>query len=167
MIPIYIFIAIFLMFILPTLLILCLDSHQKALKICTVILSVAYFILLFIGTSFNLQIKSNNLVIYPDFTKPWFSLKFIPYNFSLSNILVNLALLFPIGFIVSVFSKRKAFLKTILYSFLVSLLIELYQFILPISRGTELTDILFNTLGGVLSGLYCFYLNKIKRRILS
>ena len=63
-------------------------------------------------------------------------------------------MLFPIGFIVHVFCKNHKFLKTILYSFLISLFIENYQFILPISRTTELTDLLFNTLGGVLSAKF-------------
>ena len=160
MIPVYITIIVVLMFILPTILIICLKNRPKALKISAIILSIIYFTLLFIGTTFKVYIKNNSLVIYPDFTKKWFSLKFLLSDFSLSNILINLTLLFPIGFIVYVFAKKHRFLKTILFAFLISLLIEFYQFALPISRATELTDILFNTLSGLISATYCFILEK-------
>lgn len=161
MITVYILLIVFLMLILPTILIVGLKQHQRALKICAIILSVIYFTLLFIGTTFKVYIENNNLVVYPDFTKEWFSLNFLFSNFSLTNILVNLALLFPIGFIVFVFANKHKFLKTILFSFLISVLIELYQFVLPVSRATELTDILFNTLSGVISAVYCYLLEKL------
>ena len=160
MIPVYITIIFVLMLILPTFLIICLKNRPKALKISALVLGIIYFTLLFIGTTFKVYIKNNNLVIYPDFTKNWFSLKFLLSDFSVTNILINLALLFPIGFIVYVFAKKHRFSKTILFSFLLSLFIEFYQFALPISRATELTDILFNTISGVISATYCSTLEK-------
>ena len=161
MLKFYFLIMFILMFILPTILLITLKKHTKPLKILTIILSIAYFILLFIGTTFKISIKNNNLIIYPNFTNNWFSMRFLLYSFAKRNILINIALLFPIGFIVQVFCKKNKFLKTILYTFLLSLFIELYQFILPVSRTTELTDILFNTLGGFLSAAYCYILRKI------
>ena len=124
------------------------------------VLMIIYFSLLFIGTAFKVTVKNGNLVIYPNFSYGWFSMKFIPYRFSLTNILVNLALLLPSGFIVFMFVKKHKFLNTILFAFFVSCFIELYQFALPISRATELTDILFNTLSGLISASYCLILKK-------
>ncbi|MBR3885130.1 MAG: VanZ family protein [Clostridia bacterium] len=164
MIYVYILIALILMIVLPTVLILTLKNKPKALKICAIVLSVIYFSLLFVGTSFVVKIKNNNLVIYADFSKEWFSMKFLLHNFSMTNILINLILLFPLGFIVDVFAKDKKFLKTILLSFLISIFIELYQFVLPVPRTTELTDILFNTLSGALSATYCFLIEKLKSK---
>lgn len=153
-------IALFLMIALPTILLFALKNHQKALKICTIILMIIYFSLLFIGTSFSVTVKSGNLVIAPNFNKEWFSLNFVACNLSSTNILVNLALLLPTGFIVYIFAKKHRFLKTILFAFLLSLFIEFYQFVLPVSRATELTDIILNTLSGVISAIYCFILEK-------
>ena len=164
MIYVYILIALILMIVLPTVLIFALKNKPKALKTCAIVLSVIYFSLLFIGTSFVVKIKNNNLVIYPDFSKEWLSMKFLTHNFSMTNILVNLILLFPLGFIVDVFAKDKKFLKTILLSFLISIFIELYQFVLPVPRTTELTDVLFNTLSGALSASYCFLIKKLNSK---
>ena len=160
MVTFYSVITILLMIVLPTILILTLKNHPKKLKIVAIILSVIYFSLLFIGTTFKVSLKNGNLSVYPDFTRKWFSLRFLISSFSPINITINLILLFPIGFIVFSFAKKHPFLKTILCAFLLSLLIELYQFILPVARTTELTDLLFNTLSGVLSALYCKLLQK-------
>lgn len=148
------------MLVLPTILVFVFKNRPKALKISAICLSILYFILLFIGTTFKVYIKKGNLVIYPNFTEDWFSMKFLLYSFRPTNLLVNLILLFPIGFIVFTFTKKHKFLKTILVAFLLSLFIELYQFILPVSRTTELTDLLFNTLSGVISACYCKLLQK-------
>ena len=159
-IEIVVAIALFLMIIFPTILLIALKNHKRVLKICTIILSLIYFTLLFIGTTFKVTVLNGNLVIKPNFTQNWFSLRFVMHNFSTTNILVNLALLLPIGFITYIFCKKHKFLKTILFAFLISCFIEFYQFALPVARGTELTDILLNTFSGVISAMYCFALEK-------
>ena len=155
-------IAFLLMVVVPTILVFALKNHQKALKITTFIFACIYFVVLFIGTTCVLNIDSNTTKISFDFTKDWFSIDFLWFDFRLGNMFINLSMLFPLGFIVYVFANHKPFLKTILFAFLLSLLIELYQFVLPIYRNTELTDILFNTLSGVISATYCFVLSKFK-----
>ncbi len=160
MIKLYSLLAFTLLFILPTILVLCLKNRPKVLKICAICLMIAYFIVLFIGTTFNVSLKKGNLSISADFTKDWFSMRFLLYSFKPVNLTINVALLFPLGFIVYSFAKENKFIKTILFSFLLSLFIELYQFVLPISRTTELTDLFFNTFGGMLSALYCKLLQK-------
>ena len=155
MIIFYTILAFILMVILPTILVLSLKNHPKALKISAICLMLVYFVVLFIGTTFKISLKQGNLKISADFTKPWFSMRFLLYSFKPVNLTINIALLFPVGFLVFCFANKHRFLKTIILAFSLSLLIELYQFILPISRTSELTDLLFNTLGGVLSALYC------------
>ena len=114
-IELVIIIALFLMIVFPTILLILLRKHQKTLKICTVILMVIYFTLLFIGTAFKVYVKNGNLVIYSNFKYDWFSMKFIPFSFTLTNTLVNLSLLLPTGFIVFIFAKKHKFIKTILF----------------------------------------------------
>lgn len=160
MIIFYSFLVFFLMIILPTILILSLKNHPKALKISAICLAVIYFALLFIGTTFRISIRNGNLSVYPDFSRQWFSMNFLISSFHPVNLTINIILLFPLGFIVFFCTKQHPFFKTIIFTFLLSLFIELYQFILPVPRTTELTDLFFNTLSGVLSGLYCKLLQK-------
>ena len=153
-------IAFLMMVVMPTILVFALKNHKKALKITTLIFAILYFACLFIGTTCVLNINSTSTSISFDFTKNWFSIDFLCFDFRIGNMLVNLSMLFPIGFIVYVFSNRKPFIKTIIIAFCLSLFIELYQFILPIHRNTELTDILFNTTSGLISATYCYILSK-------
>ncbi len=164
MIIFYITLMILLMLVIPTILFITLQNKPRVLKIYAIVLSVVYFILLFIGTTFSVKLINKNLVINPDFSHGWFSMSFLGFDFSITNTLINLALLFPIGFIIFTFAKKHKLLKTILFTFIISVFIELYQFILPVPRTTELTDILFNTLSGLISGLYCLFLEKITRK---
>ena len=70
-------------------------------------------------------------------------------------------MMFPVGFLVYIFSKKHRFIKTILIALILSFVIEFYQFMLPISRTTELTDLLFNGLSGIISAIYCYFLTKL------
>jgi glycopeptide antibiotics resistance protein len=150
-----------LMVVLPTIILFAFKKHKKALKITAVIFAVVYFILLFIGTTFKFKVKGDFVFINADFSYDWFSMRFLPYSFSRRNIIINLAMFFPIGFLVYIFSKKHRFLKTIIFAFLLSLFVEFYQFALPVSRTTELTDVLFNTLSGIISSIYCYFLTKL------
>lgn len=156
-----ILIAIMFCFIIPTFLMIFLKKHHKALKICAGVLFCVYLGLLFIGTTATINIKNSNLIINLNFNEPWFSLDFDWFETSKTNVLINLFLLFPLGFVVYTFSEKHQFLKTVLFSLLLSIIIELYQFILPVHRNTELSDIIFNTLSGVISAAYCELLKKI------
>lgn len=150
-----IFFAFALMVALPTILVFALKNHQKALKITAIVFACIYFVCVFIGTTCTLDIDWNYTSIGFDFNEPWFSLDFISFEFKPGNIFINLFMFFPLGFIVYAFTQNKPFAKTILFALAASLIVELYQFILPIYRNTELTDIALNTLSGVLSATYC------------
>ena len=159
-----IIVTIFCMLILPTILFILLKNKPKLLKICACVLFAFYIVFLFVGTTASINLNSGNVNIFLNFDKNWFSLDFDWFETSKTNILINLFLLFPVGFVVYTFSNKKQFLKTILLSLAISLIIELYQFVLPIHRNTELSDIIFNTLSGLISAVYCEVLNKISKR---
>jgi len=156
-----IILAFILMVVLPTIILIMLKKHKKALKITAIFLAVVYFVLLFIGTTFKFKIKGDFVLINADFSHEWFSMRFLPYSFAPRNVFINLAMMFPVGFLVYIFSKNRRFLKTILFAFLLSIFIEFYQFLLPVSRTTEITDVLFNTLSGIISAVYCHFLTKL------
>ena len=134
MITFYSILTIVLMIVLPTILILTLKNHPKALKVSAIILAIIYFTLLFIGTTFHLSIRNGDLFIYSDFSQKWFSMNFLIASFHPVNLTINIILLFPLGFIVFFCAKKHPFLKTILFTFLLSLFIEIYQFVLPVRR---------------------------------
>ena len=153
-------IAVVFMLIVPSILIIVLKNYPKVLKIITLVFSIFYFIALFVGTAAAIDINNNHFSLTFDFSKNWFSLYFILFNFGIRNMLINIFMLMPLGFIVYVFCNNHKIIKTVIFAFLVSLVIELYQFILPIARNTEITDIIFNTLGGFISAIYIKLLDK-------
>lgn len=153
--------TIVLMVVLPTTLFITLKNKPKTLKICAGIMFFVYLIFLFIGTTGSISLNGPKLSIALNYNKEWFSLDFAWFEISKTNTLINLFLLFPIGFVVYTFTNKKQFLKTILFSLLLSIIIELYQWVLPIHRNTELSDIIFNTISGVISAIYLEVLTKL------
>ena len=151
-------IAFLLMVALPTILVFVLKNNQKALKITTIVFACVYFACLFVGTTCTLDIDFKLTKIGFDFTEKWCSIDFLLIDFRPGNMCVNLFMFFPLGFIVYVFENNNPFKKTIIFALCLSLFIELYQFILPIYRNTELTDILFNTISGLISASTCNFL---------
>ncbi len=151
----FLILAFVLAVVTPTVLVFALKKHPKTLKITAIVFACVYFVCLFIGTTCKLNISADKVTVAFNFTEPWFSIDFLFLDFSLKNMFVNLMMLFPLGFIVYVFTNKKPFLKTIIFALSLSLFIELYQFILPIYRNTEITDIIFNVLSGLVSAVYC------------
>lgn len=147
--------AFILMVIVPTVLVFTLKTHPKALRVATIVFACVYFICLFIGTTCTLDIDLKTVNIGFNFTEKWCSIDFLLMDFRLGNMFVNLFMFFPLGFIVYVFAKNQPFKKTVIFALCLSLFIELYQFILPIYRNTELTDILFNVISGLISAGFC------------
>ena len=154
----FLILAFVLAVVAPTVLVFALKKNQKALKITTIVFACIYFVCLFIGTTAKLEISADKVTVAFNFTEPWCSLDFLFLDFSLKNMFVNIVMMFPLGFIVYVFTNKKPFAKTIIFALCLSLFIELYQFILPIYRNTEITDIIYNVLSGVASATYCLIL---------
>ncbi len=145
---------------LPPIIIVLLKKHRKILNLLVIISAVLYFSFLFVGTTFKIQYSYPNVSFVPSFDKPWLSMNFIAFGFGKINIISNLILFLPLGFIVYTFAKKHRFLKTILLAFVLSISIEILQWILPVSRNTEILDVLLNTLSGTISATYCYVLDK-------
>lgn len=141
--------------VFPTAMFLLLKRKQKLLKRLTVVLFFVYLCLLFVGTTATVGIENLDAVIGFDFSNDWFSLSFVAFGLGKLNIILNLFLLFPVGYVVFLFSKKHRVLKTILVAFFMSLIIETYQWILPINRNTEIFDVILNTASGLISAMYC------------
>ncbi len=73
------------------------------------------------------------------------------------QIVLNVIMTVPFGFLFPLIkNKNPKLLKTVLYTFLLSLSIELLQPLISGSRSSDLTDIITNVLGGIIG--YIMYL---------
>lgn len=76
--------------------------------------------------------------------------------FGVVNVFGNIILFMPIGFFLPLLCrKNQRFARTVLYGFLFSLLIEIWQLFL--CRGTDIVDLMTNTLG-TAAGYGCYLL---------
>lgn len=155
-------ISIFLiLFAVPFLLCTILKNKRTALKIFITIWFVIYLAFLFIGTTANIQIDNNIVKLWYNFNMPWFKLDFSFYSSGMFNIFTNLAMMFPIGFFIFSVYPKNQFLKTIFLSLIISIIIELYQWILPVNRHTEIFDVVLNVASGIISAIYCLILKML------
>lgn len=72
----------------------------------------------------------------------------------LRQIILNVIMMIPFGFMYPI--QNKSFKKTLLMTFLFSLTIELLQPIINAARSSDITDLITNTVGGIIG--YIFYL---------
>lgn len=156
---------VFLFFIFPTLMIIIFFNNKKTLKTIGLISFVVYCLLLSVLVFGKISVGENFVTISFENTIPWFSLNFIWANFGKTNILYNLIMLFPVAGFVFSQTTEKIFLKTILISFVLSFIIELLQFILPVYRTTEFFDIVTNTISGIIGYLYFYFVYFIIKKI--
>jgi glycopeptide antibiotics resistance protein len=79
-----------------------------------------------------------------------------PSFYSIINLFGNIGFFIPIGFFLPFLSKKfSSAWKVILFGFLLSLIIEVWQLFLP--RGTDIDDIILNTLGTAV-GYFLFWI---------
>lgn len=175
------------LFFLPSFYMLKIKDKKLLRKMAKIYL-VLYVLALFVGTIAEIGKIENCFYAKLIFDKPWFNAFFLIANLSFDNVLINVFMFFPLGFLVYAFSSQKlllvrddknlnnsqnikiytyshSFFLTILISFFASLLIETYQMILPIYRNSELADIVFNTLSGFVSATYFEILYVEKEKI--
>ncbi len=114
---------------------------------------VLYFTLMPILTSipfiFNHPYKPMNLELFID----------VAYGRGdfIRQIVLNVIMTVPFGFLFPLIkNKNPKLLKTVLYTFLLSLSIELLQPLISGSRSSDITDIITNVLGGIIG--YVMYL---------
>lgn len=148
------------MVVLPLLLLIFI-KNKKALMICVKTLCIVYFCLLAVGVFGKIDMQNGNFIVTFETNGSWFDFKkFTPYSFGTFNVLINLYMLFPIGAIGVVSLQNHKLIKTALLSFCISFFIESMQLILPIARSVEITDLVYNTISGVIG--YCFFAIMLK-----
>lgn len=147
---------------------------NKKLKNALSITCLVFFVaILLIGVWGKIDITKSYTQITFDFSGQWCD-KTIKWNFSnisTFDLVINLVMLFPIGiFAFHYMPKLKAWQKLLLLlpiGILCGTTIELSQYILPIPRSVQLSDVVFNTIsiftGGAICWFYEFVISKLQR----
>lgn len=154
-----------LFLIVPTFAIVVFFNNKKILKNLGIVFFVFYLVGLFVLVLGQVNLVGEKVTLYFYTDSKWFNIYFLWADFGKINILINLFMLFPVSGFVFSQTENKCLLKTILLSFLISLLIETTQFILPINRCTEVFDIVLNVCSGIIGYTYFCLLFKIIKKI--
>ena len=149
--------------ILPTIIYIYIKDDSIKKKI-SIIYFCIYLLILFVGTIAEIDIKLPNLIVNFNFSYPWFSSYFLWFNFDIDNLIVNILLMIPVGFFTYSFCKNRKFLKTIIVSICISIIIEIYQTILPVYRNTEILDLILNLLSGTISAIFYKFLQNLAKK---
>ena len=102
------------------------------------------------------------------FTQPYKSIHLIPFDDyihrrgdALRQIILNIIMMIPFGFLLPQIKKQNI-ITIIIYTFLFSLTIELTQPLLHMHRASDITDLITNTIGGIIGYLFYRFFSKIK-----
>ena len=82
---------------------------------------------------------------------------------SVVNLLGNIAIFVPLGFIEPMASRERSFLGTILDGFAVSFLVEIFQFVSKVGRF-DVDDLILNTLGVAIGYMVFGICNRLRRK---
>ena len=78
----------------------------------------------------------------------------------LKEVLYNIIVFVPLGVYVQIFKEDWKIAKKCMVTFLISFLFEIVQFIFAIG-ASDITDIIGNTLGGIIGIFFCIMMKKI------
>jgi glycopeptide antibiotics resistance protein len=128
-------------------------------------LFVVYFLVLIWIILFKMQFSFNTLPHFRGLNLIPFAGSVIENNhLNYSEIILNMIIFIPFGLYLSMLKLDWPFWKKIISIAGVSLLLELLQFLFAIG-GTDITDLISNTLGGVVGiGLYVMFSKILKER---
>lgn len=122
-----------------------------------------YFLLFsnWYGRTGELETYHYNLIPFSEIIRFWTYRESLGLR-AFANLAGNVLVFMPVGFFLALGSRRKSILRTILFSFAVSLSVEVSQFILRVGRF-DVDDLILNTCGGFL-GLVAFAIYYVMRR---
>lgn len=124
-----------------------------------------YLLLLLLGVLLDIEIYNNNINFSLLIDNQWCSGLITLGYFHPITIILNIFLLFPLGFIYPIKHNphKNIYIKILFLAFVISLTIESLQFILPINRTFEILDIINNTLSALLGYFYYIIISRIFR----
>ena len=155
-------------FIVPLLVLFFINNDKIYARFKRIYLSL-FFIVLFIGVFGKIDMNNKVIFIGFDFSGGFFSKQIITAfpRFKL-DILLNVLMLIPVGEILFLdkvkLNKNITIFSSFLIGFFIGVFIELLQFVLPVVRLVQLSDIIYNSISSVLGYIIVslsFYVYKI------
>ena len=147
-------------FILP--IIIWINKDKKLIRILVDILFGVYLVVLILGVTCRINFDHVSTIVDFDYSGEWLSKK---VNWSLKEIvgadlIINLVMLIPIGLYVAFMSKNTnyvSFIVMFIIGFMLGLGIEILQYVLPVPRSVQVSDIILNgfsvCIGGLMGGI--------------
>lgn len=128
------------------------------------IIFVFYFLLIseIYGRIDKMQEYHYNLVLFREIKRFWNYREQLGMFATATNLLGNVLIFLPFGFFMAMASKYRSFLSTLIYSFALSLTIELSQLFMKVGCF-DVDDLLLNTIGGILGFITFLVCNVIRR----
>ena len=155
-IPLILIVGIISYFVVPFVLLVC--KRNKSTSILIWILFAIFIAILLCGVLSKYKISGENYILYFDFqyyTEKAINWRF--WNVGVVDLIINIVMLIPIGQVVAYFAKTESRFKVLgalaLVGLGVGLTIETLQYVLPINRSVQVSDVIFNTISVVLGGL--------------
>lgn len=138
-----------------------LIRNKKTQKILSIVSFCIFIAILIVGTLGKIDISKTTTTISFQKFGNWFD-KSININFSnltKQDIIINLLMLIPIGtFTCHCFENSKIWKKILIslaVGFIYGMLIEFCQFMFPVPRSVQLSDIIFNAISVLFGALIC------------
>lgn len=94
--------------------------------------------------------------------KRFINYKDVSFSMYLLNVVGNIVVFIPMGFLLPLLGSKGRFLPTFLASFGISLCIECVQLITKVGVF-DVDDLILNTLGGIIGFVLCFIVHRILR----
>ena len=128
------------------------------------IIFVFYFLLIseIYGRIDKMQEYHYNLVLFREIKRFWNYREQLGMFATATNLLGNVLIFLPFGFFMAMASRYRSFLSTLIYSFALSLTIELSQLFMKVGCF-DVDDLLLNTIGGILGFITFLICNVIRR----
>jgi glycopeptide antibiotics resistance protein len=114
------------------------------------------------GRTGEMQEYHYNLVLFQEIKRFWNYREQLGIFATATNLLGNVLIFLPFGFFMAMASKYRSFLSTLIYSFALSLTIELSQLFMKVGCF-DVDDLLLNTIGGILGFITFLICNVIRR----
>ena len=128
------------------------------------IIFVFYFLLIseIYGRTGEMQEYHYNLVLFKEIKRFWNYRRQLGIFATATNLLGNVLIFLPFGFFMAMASKYRSFLSTLVYSFALSLTVEISQLFMKVGCF-DVDDLLLNTIGGMLGFITFAVCNVIRR----
>ena len=140
-------------------------KNKRVIKSLFIILTIFYSIVVLIGVLTNIQLGETIYIAKSVDINRTFN--FSPITRNVRDITINICMLAPLGFLLGGIINKYKVIKSVTFGLILSIFIEVMQYILPIGRNAQLTDIILNTISaliGVLIFKACeFFKNRNKK----